>query len=256
MKHTLLGTFALLSVATAEAQTPRTPAPVQQSATIDIASAFEQRYRAMIEPLVFGRFALGISGEYTTEPDGNSDYILYPQYGCAPELTCAQFTPTSSSVPCCGYDYGYGSGEKYRAWSFSLHARWYPEALSIRGTRQSASFFVGEFIGFHTRRTSQVVYYGCAYCRETPPPVDSGSVRPDSAIAPRDDPFYGGHSSFTQKIKGWEPGMEFGVRVWPTSHVVMDIGGQFRLVRLEDYQSGRRPGDVDKRLLVSVGIGW
>lgn len=256
MKRTLLGSLALLSAATAGAQTPRTPAPVQQSATIDIASAFEQRYRAMIEPLVFGRFSLGISGEYTTEPDGSSNYILYPQYGCAPNEFCAQFTPTGLSAPCCGYDYGYGTGEKYRAWSFSLHARWYPELLSIRGARQSASFFVGEFIGYHERRSSQVVYYGCSYCQELPPPRDSGGVRPDSAIFPPDDPFYGGQSFFTQKIKGWEPGVEFGVRVWPTSRVVMDIGGQFRLVRLEDYQSGRRPGDVDKRLIVTVGVGW
>jgi len=255
MKHTLLGSFALLAFASAGAQTPRAPAPVQQSSTIDIASAFEQRYRAMIEPLVFGRFSLGISGEYTTEPNSNSNYIV-PPYGCAVDQLCGRPTPTDLSAPCCGYDPGYGGGEKYRAWSFNLHARWYPEALSIRGARQSASFFIGEFIGFHKRRSSQVVSYGCPYCEDLPPPVDSGSVKPDTTIARPRDPYYGGQSFLTQTIKGWEPGMEFGVRVWPTHRVVMDIGGQFRIVRLEDYQSGRRPGDVDKRLLVTAGVSW
>jgi hypothetical protein len=256
MNHTLLRAFAVLSVSVAAAHAQRMPAPVRQSATIDIASAVEQRYRAMIEPLVFGRFSLGLSGEYTTEPNGSENYILYPAYGCTVDQLCAPLTPTGLSAPCCGYDYFYGSGEKYRAWSFNLHARWYPEALSLRGDRQSAAVFVGEFIGYHQRRSRQAVYYGCAYCGDLPPPRDSGGVRPDSAGFVPPDPYYGGPNIFTQKIKGWEPGVEFGVRVSPTRHMVMDVGGQFRLVRIEDYQSGLRPGDIDKRLLVTIGVGW
>lgn len=248
--------LALLWLAAAALPAQRTPAPVRQSATIDIASAFEQRYRAMIEPLVFGRFSLGLSGEYTTEPDGRPEYIVYPVYGCTPEQLCARPATAGLSAPCCGYDYPPGLREKYRAWNFNLHARWYPEALSIQGARQSASFFVGEFIGFHQRRGTQAVYYGCAYCADAPPiPVDSAGGRPDSVTTLPADPYYY-PSVFTQKLKGWEPGVEFGVRIWPTRHVVLDVGGQFRLVRLDDYQSGLRPGDVDKRLLVTVGVGW
>lgn len=256
MKRTLFGTLVLLSTAISGVPAQRTPAPVQQTATLDVASAFEQRYRAMIEPLVFGRFAIGVSGEYTTEPDGNPNYVVYPEYGCPVNVLCARPSPAGVSVPCCGYDYLYGNGEKYRAWSFDLRARWYPEMLSIRGARQSASVFVGEFIGYHQRRSSQVVYYGCPYCLDTPPPLDTISFRQDTTTLPRPGQYYGGSSFFTQKVKGWEPGIEFGVRVWPTSHVVLDVGGQFRLVRLEDYQSALRPGDVDKRLIVAIGVGW
>lgn len=257
MQRTLLATFALLAASSASAQMPRTPAPVQQSATIDIASAFQQRYRAMIEPLVFGRFSVGVSGEYTTEPKASLTEILYPAGGCSVTQLCTQAAPVDLIAPCCGYNYGYGDDE-YRAWSFALHGRWYPAAFSLQGERQSVSFFVGEFIGYHERRVSEIVYYGCPYCDATPPPaVDTTMGRPDSLLPPRPtDPYYGGGSRLSRTLKGWEPGAEFGFRVRPTRHVVMDVGGQFRLVRLGDYRSGQQPGDIDKRLLVTVGVGW
>ncbi len=216
----------------------RAPASILQTATIDVASAFQQHYRAMIEPLVFGRFAIGLSGEYTTEPDGpRNDYILYPVAGCSIETLC-----TGDRAP---FD-----GSRYRAWSFNLHGRWYPSALSFKGQRQSAALYVGEFIGFHERRTTQPVYYGCPSCYTGPPPPDSAGV----GLQPVPPGSY--YNPYTQVLRGWEPGAEFGVRVLPLRHVVMDVGGRFRLARLDDYQSGTRPGGVDGRLVVTIGVGW
>ena len=217
----------------------RTPVPTMQTATFDIASAFQQRYRAMLEPLVFGRFTIGLSGEYTTEPDEPRNY--YPP---TPAIACP------FSGPCGGG--GYASDRSgYRAWSFKVHARWYPGALSYDGQRQSAAIYVGEFVGYHERRTNQTIYYPCPMCA-------SG---PDSAVfvlPPGPDPFPypGGTNAFRQVLRGWEPGVELGVRVMPRRHIVMDVGGRFLLARLDDPQSATRPGGVDTRLVVSLGVGW
>lgn len=261
MKRTLVGAVSLVFAAGAAAGAQRVPSPVQQTASIDIASAFQQRYRAMVEPLVWGRFALGISGEYTTEPNLESYAATYPQLGGCPVTVLCARSVSDIAIPCCDYGYGYYGDGPYRAWSFSLHGRWYPSALSIRGERQSASIFVGEFIGYHQRRTSVGVYYGCPVCAEAPPPVgDSLILFPDTTGISPTDPVpgqtYPAPSFYRQTLKGWEPGVEFGVRVWPMRHVVMDIGGSFRLARLEDYQSGKRPGDVHSNLMVAIGVGW
>ena len=151
----------LAAASTLVAQPSPAPARVAlaplQTATFDVAAAFNQHYRATIEPLVFGRFAIGISGEYTTEPDAPG-YINYPAYDSCPiNRLCA------STVS--------GDDSDYRAWSFNLHARWYPAALSLGAQRQSVSFYLGEFIGYHERRVSQIVYYGCPLCAY--PPQDS-----------------------------------------------------------------------------------
>jgi hypothetical protein len=221
----------------------RLPVPILQTVTVDVASAFQQHYRAMIEPLVFGRFTVGLSGEYTTEPeDGAYDVTRF----ATPECSVNTFCNDGGSF---GYDAG-GSG--YRAWSFNVHGRWYPRALSSEGQRQSIAVYVGEFIGFHERRTTQPVYYGygCPACVDSPPRPDSISFRPPP------QPYPGGVSAYTQIVHGWEPGAEVGVRVLPMRHIVMDIGGRFRLARIEDYQSGTRPGGVDARLVVAIGAAW
>jgi hypothetical protein len=66
----------------------------------------------------------------------------------------------------------------------------------------------------------------------------------------------GGNSVYTQILHGWEPGVEFGVRLLPMRRMVMDVGGRFRLATIEDYRSGTRAGGVDSRLVVAVGVGW
>jgi len=230
----LAGAIAAQTPSPAAAPVPnpaRQHAPVLQTATFDVAAAFQQHYRAMIEPLVFGRFAIGLSGEYSTEAEDQP--IVYP-YACPVNVLCA--TGASSD----------GSG--YRAWSFNLHGRWYPAALSLGGARQSLAMYVGEFIGYHERRTTQTIYYGCPNCFY-PPPVDTTVIPPNPYPYP---PI----SQFEQVLHGWEPGVEFGVRLLPMRHLVMDVGGRFRLATIEDYRSGTRAGGVDSRLVVAVGVGW
>jgi len=221
------------SPAAAPASNPaRQYAPVIQTATFDVAAAFQQHYRAMIEPLVFGRFAIGLSGEYTTQTDG-SPYVIYAAPACPINMLCA----TGAA----------NDGSEYRAWSFNLHGRWYPAALSLGGARQSLAMYIGEFIGYHERRSS-TTYYGCPNCYY-PPPVDTTVIPPNPYPYP---PI----SQFEQVLHGWEPGVEFGVRLLPMRHLVMDIGGRFKLATIEDFRSGTRAGGVDSRLVVAVGVGW
>jgi hypothetical protein len=242
MRSVRLALLALPAAAALSAQArpaaARAPMPVLQTATFDVAAAFQQHYRATIEPLVFGRFAIGISGEYTTEPDAPG-YINYPVYDACPiNRLCTNAVS--------------GNDPSFRAWSFNLHARWYPAPLSFGNARQSAGIYLGEFIGYHERRISQTIYYGCPNCYPPPQPQDSTVVPPNPYPYP-----YPGPSSLVQVLHGWEPGVEFGVRLLPMHHVVMDIGGRFRLATIQgDYQARLQPGNVDSRLVVAVGVGW
>lgn len=226
---------------------PPDDASLRQTLTFDVAAAFQERYRASTEALVFGRFSVGLSGEYTTQSDDRQVYYPLPMQACMIDRPC---------VP--DYYYPYEDARKYRAWSFNIHGRWYPRKLSFEGARQSASVYIGEFIGYHERRLTQSVYYGygCPVCEGTPrgdslslpPPVDSTSFYPPYPYPDR--------ASYTQKLHGWEPGVEFGVRVMPARHVVIDVGGMLRIETLMDPQSGVRPGGLVKQLAVAVGVGW
>ena len=213
----------------------RWDAAMLQTATIDVADAVRERYAATIEPLVFGRFSIALSGEFTTARDAGNPYgYPYPLDYCPLDRLCG--TP------------GYATGSdtpRFREWGFAAHGRWYPQALARANSRQSVSAYVGEFLGYRERRSSEIIYYPCALCLAPQP--DTGSYYP---------PPGGGSTTDTRKVSAWEPGVEAGVRVVAARHLVIDVGGSFRLVRLDDYQSPVRRGDVDSRLSVSVGIGW
>lgn len=223
----------LAAQAPAQPSAVHLPAPMLQTATFDVSAAFQHHWRAALEPLVFGRFAIGLSGEYTTEPEQPIYGILYPYPQCPINMFCAN--PASDP------------GTSYRAWSFNLSARWYPAVLSMGGARQSLGLYVGEFIGYHERTISQPIYYGCPNCYY-PPPIDSTS---QTFPRPPIDP-----GRYTQVVHGFEPGVELGVRILPMQHVVIDVGGRFRLATIRnDFYSGVQPGDVDSRLVVAVGLG-
>jgi len=59
-----------------------------------------------------------------------------------------------------------------------------------------------------------------------------------------------------QRLDGWEPGIEVGARIAPLPHVFIDVGGWWKLVRIEDPMQRKQPGDVESKLVVAVGIGW
>ena len=207
---------------------------MQQAVTVSLADAVQDRYSARIEPLVFGRFSIGISGEVSTRNDGYSSPIAY--VGCPVNRLCAD-PVTALSAP---------AGPGYREWSFAAHGRWYPAALARANARQSIAFYVGESVGYRERRRTETYVNPCAWCAQPVLPDTTGGYYP----------FPGGTTTNSYTFSAWEPGAEFGVRIGAARHLVIDVGSSFRMVRLDDYQSSQRRGDIDSRLAVSVGIGW
>ncbi|HYV96251.1 MAG TPA: hypothetical protein VE967_02220 [Gemmatimonadaceae bacterium] len=250
-RHLILSLVLAVSASPLAAQRrvrrPPPLTPMLQSLTVDVASAFDERYRAMIEPLVFGRFSVTIAGEYTRHGDDDVTRFAYPVDDCPPERLCAGQNAA---------DYGFdGNNRHFREWAFEIGGRWYPKQLTFANARQAASFYAGEYIGYRQRRRTDYVYYGCPTCNYYPPPrADSGTAfPPDSGVFTYPPP---SPSTYTTTIHAWEPGAEIGVRIIPARHVVLDVGGRFRMVRLRDYTNGNERGDIDSKLLVAVGIGW
>ena len=59
-----------------------------------------------------------------------------------------------------------------------------------------------------------------------------------------------------QRHTGWEPGIEVGSRLRAVGPLFIDVGGWFRLVRLDDPTEAVAPGRVQSHLAAAVGIGW
>lgn len=267
--------FSLFLATSLAAQTPtRQGAPTppaavtpRQTLSFDVAALVDDRARVGLEPLVFGRWTIGLGASYTrTAPEEGFPYpVPLRDFGqrdvvtetTGPTVVVIQRPPCILGYPCPDtYPF---ERPKYRAWSLDLSARYYPPALSFSGPQQRLMVYVGEFIGYHRRRVEQnlIYYYGCPYC-ESPPPLP-----PDSLLTPPPDSGYYPPiyipppvSRFTQNLRGWEPGVEIGVRLIPASPVFIDVGGWFKLVTVDDPMQRIRPGDVDSRLVVAVGIGW
>jgi hypothetical protein len=213
--------------------------PVMQTVTVDLAQAAQEHYGIAVEPLVFGRFSLGLSGEYTTARDGEwyPPPVVYED--CPLDRLCSSYAAPPE-------------GGQSREWSFAIHGRWYPAMLTRSTARQSIAAYVGEFVGYRQRRVTDVNYYPCAACAL---PADSGSYPPSyPPTYPPTYPPYG--NTVTTTISAWEPGAEAGVRIVAARHLVIDVGATARLVRLDDYRSSVRRGDVDSNLKVAIGIGW
>ena len=261
---------ATLLAGTLAAQTPapRGPAaaPVLQSLAADAAALVDDRYRIAIEPLTFGRLAIGLSGSYTTTPTSDVGMVYpYPalERGGVTATSGGQIIPCYDQFSCAGMDQ-----VKYRAWSFELSARYYPAFLSFSNERQRVSVYLGEFIGWHQRRIEftpyNYYYWGCGpydLCVAPTNPAGVDTIMPpDTVILPPQYPPYPPYPypgpRVSQRLDGWEPGIEVGARISALPHVFIDVGGWFKLVRLEDPMQRKQPGDVESKLVVAVGIGW
>lgn len=267
MRPVHLSIAALLLAGTLAAQTPArrgpTTAPVLQSLAVDVAALVDERYRVLTEPLTFGRLAIGLSGSYTTTPTSDlGGYYPYPvlERGGGTVTSGGQAFPCYDQFSCAFMDQ-----PEYRAWSFELSARHYPAFLSFSNARQSVSVYLGEFIGWHQRRIEFTPYYysGCGYytfCLGPTYPPGADTMPSDTVILPPPypplPPFPYPGPRVNQRLDGWEPGIEVGARISPLPHVFIDVGGWWKLVRIEDPMQRKQPGDVESKLVVAVGIGW
>jgi hypothetical protein len=241
----LLVAGALSAQQPSRPSTPRQPLPVMQTVTFDVAGALQQRWRLNLEPLVFGRFTVGLAASYTTHAPDN--WTGQP----VPVLEGTWVLPPCAYPGCLGPPIAANS-PPYRAWSFELSGRWYPAVLSIGSARQAVGLYIGEFVGYHRREiTWRPIYY--VY-----PPLATDTVlpQPDTLPGPGPVPYPQPGPPWTQRLRGWEPGVEAGVRVVTARHVVIDVGGWFKLATLDDPLASVRPGHVDARLVVAVGAGW
>jgi len=185
--------------------TPGAVVAPSRTAFLDFAALVSGRQRLGIEPLVFGRWTVGlIGGHYST----GSPTLL----------------PTVA---------GWGSG--YIAWSLDLAVRYYPAALSFDDPRRRLMVYVGEFVGYQWRTIARALYPPDILCAA--PACSSGVVD-------------------NQHLTGWEPGAEVGVRLRPLEPVFVDVGGWFKIVGVDDPTQRIRPGHLDSRLVVALGIGW
>jgi hypothetical protein len=242
------------SVITAEAPVPRTIG-------VDLGAALDERWRVLVEPIVLGRVTVGVSGQWTTAPDRDHGGWAVP-YALA--MPAEGDAPCTSEVCTTGWP-GYSPYEqrvRYRAAAANLHLRWYPERLAVGSGERSAQVYLGEYIGYHRRRITTTSWYGWGW--DEPPTGGPGVPepgRPDSALLPPPTvppvmPPYPTPNRWTQHLRGWEPGIELGVRGQLGGRVLLDLGASTRLVTLDDPLSARRPGQTDTRLVVGVAVGW
>lgn len=218
---------------------PRAPLPVLRSLSLDLAAARDHTLRFLLEPLVFGRVSVGVNGSYT-------DRAEVPWYGYPVPL--GDPVPGAPCPPNC---YGPPDDQDYQAWTLDLNVRWYPGVLSVNTAQAKAMLYVGEFVGFTQRSADGYPYIYCPACA-VPVPLDSGLVSPDPAVT---DPYRMAEGP-TRTWEAVEPGVEAGIRVQASRHFCFDVGGRWRLVRVDDPYSSKRPGQVDPRLVVAAGLSW
>ena len=183
-----------LAAQSTPAQARREPLPLRQTVSVDLSAALDGRWRLIIEPLVIGRFTLGLSGSHTTAVDRPSLPIIYETFGARPsDLSFAPCLPAYG--PCDPFP---TSEPTYRASSLALHARWYPAALSRDGDRQAFAVYIGEFLSYEKRRISWPQWISPPYY-----PTDSLII-----VIPR-PPTPG--PEWVQRLRGWEPGARPGL---------------------------------------------
>lgn len=253
-----LAFLAILAPFTAGAQTttaPRAVLPVAHTVAVDLRAALDQRWRLAIEPLVFGRFSLGLSGAFTTTAD---------EEPFAPMPLLEGFVGTRQMFAPCLPD-GYCppvmmERQSYRATTLSLHTRWYPAFLSRRGDDQGYAVYLGEFLSLQDRRMRWPSYIQppIGYPDQPVPMTapDSSIIIPDPYPYPYPYPRPYPVPSSAQRLRRIEPGAELGVRVMLGRRMLLDVGGIVRFVRIDDPMSARRPGDVESRLVTLLGVTW
>jgi hypothetical protein len=221
----------------ASTSTPLAVVSPRRTAFFDFAALVDSRERFGIEPLVFGRWTVGLIGSHR-HSDTSPPPIAYAQPGGGAAV------PVLCPITGCPQVYP-GSPSSYDAWSLNLAVRYYPAALSLSAPQRRLMVYAGEFIGYQWRKLSAVSYL------YPPLPASTGTSVP--CIAPGCSPI---PVSAVQRFEGWEPGAEIGARLIALAPVFVDVGGWFKLVTVDDPTQRSRPGQLDARLVAAVGIGW
>ena len=118
-------------------------------------------------------------------------------------------------------------------WSLDVAVRYYPAPLAVGGPSRGLTPYLGTFLGYHARTVT----------------IESDYVTIDGSTGlPLPPP--------SQRLTGFEPGAEIGVRLMPLRPLFVDVGGWFELVTIDDPTRSARPGQIDARLVAAVGVGW
>ncbi|MGD0992459.1 MAG: hypothetical protein ABR998_08310 [Gemmatimonadales bacterium] len=249
MRSLRLALLPLLVATSLAAQTPAPstapPAPVAavapaRTAFLDLAALVGNRQRFGLEPLVFGRWTVGLIGShYSTGSPTYYGALVVTDLNLPGNVTNGFCTiegcpPTSS-----------GASSSYTAWSLDFAVRYYPAALSLNDPHRRLMVYIGEFVGYQWRTLTQVLY----------PPV-AVPLAGSTPVAPCPYPGCSGQFIQKQNFTGWEPGAEVGVRLKPLDPLFIDVGGWFKIVGVDDPYQRLKPGQLDARLVAAVGIGW
>jgi len=242
-----LAILPLLVATSLAAQAPPpasgSPTPVavvapRRTAFFDVAALVDSRERFGLEPLVFGRWTVGLIGGHR-HSNASPQLIAYTQPGGGGTATPPALCPITG----CPQVYP-GSPWSYNAWSLDLAVRYYPTVLSLSAPQRRLMMYFGEFVGYHRRTLSQVLYPPVPLAGTGIPCTVPGCFAPPSPFTER------------QRFTGWEPGAEIGARLIPLAPVFVDVGGWLTLVTVDDPTQRSRPGQLDARLVAAVGIGW
>jgi len=249
MRSLRFAVLPLLVATSLAAQAPEPsiapPAPVAaaapaRTAFLDLAALVGDRQRFGLEPLVFGRWTVGLIGSHYST--GSPTYYGTPVVTDlnVPGTVTIGLCPIGGCPPT-----GSGSTSSYAAWSLDFAVRYYPAALSLNDPRRRLMVYIGEFVGYQWRTITQVSY----------PPVAVPLAGSTQAM-PCAYPGCSGQVIQKQHFTGWEPGAEVGVRLKPLDPLFIDVGGWFKIVGVDDPYQRLTPGQVDARLVAAVGVGW
>ncbi|HVO36492.1 MAG TPA: hypothetical protein VMT21_13045, partial [Gemmatimonadales bacterium] len=230
MRSLRFAVLPLLVATSLAAQAPEPsiapPAPVAaaapaRTAFLDLAALVGDRQRFGLEPLVFGRWTVGLIGSHYST--GSPTYYGTPVVTDlnVPGTVTIGLCPIGGCPPT-----GSGSTSSYAAWSLDFAVRYYPAALSLNDPRRRLMVYIGEFVGYQWRTITQVSY----------PPVAVPLAGSTQAM-PCAYPGCSGQVIQKQHFTGWEPGAEVGVRLKPLDPLFIDVGGWFKIVGVDDpYQ--------------------
>jgi len=202
-------------------------ATVRQSASFDLAALVDGEIRVLLEPVIVGRTAFGVS--------------LARWWGGG----YAGVTPLAASselVAPGGVDQ---FGHPAREYMLDVYARVYPTSFSSANPKHRVSGYLGGFLGLH-RREHDLSFSPC------PPPLD-----PTYPCPLIESPAGWAQSTGARAVRsGVEPGAEVGIRVMPLDYLFLEIGVWARLITFSDPKGRYEDGQVDSRLTFAVGVSW